>query len=80
MRNFIATFSATIILCGCSLNQIAETAYDSVRNGECLDKTGEIHCDLSDKDNDGISQIDNPGENTNEALEKKARIAREKQK
>ena len=79
MGKCIVMLVAVVTLFGCSLNQVSQMAYDSVKGGECLDREGEINCDLADKDNEGMSRVGSADENTNEALEKKAKMARDQQ-
>ncbi len=72
----------TILLCiiSCSTKQVAEFAYGSVKNSECMDKTGGISCDLNEESYSDLSLIAPPNSNTNEALEKRATKIRESQK
>ncbi len=72
----------TVLLCiiSCSTKQVAEFAYGSVKNNECMDKTGDISCDLNKDNYSDVSLIDPPNGNTNEALEKRAAKIRGTQK
>jgi hypothetical protein len=72
----------TISLCiiSCSSKQVAEYAYGSVKNNECLNKTGDISCDLNKERYSDVSLIVPPNNNSNEALEKRASKIRESQK
>lgn len=74
----ILTISLSVI--SCSTKEVAEFAYGSVKNQECLDKTGDISCNLDDESHSDISLIEPPNGNSNEALEERASRFRESQK
>lgn len=73
----VVLLGSSIWLAGCSMTDVSEMAYGSMKGRECMDKRGEISCDLSSQGPVSGGSIVSPGENTNEALEEKARIIRE---
>jgi len=80
MIKILSILTISLCIISCSTQQAAELAYGSVKNHECLDKTGDISCDLNESNHSDISLIEPPNNNSNEALEKQARKIRESQK
>ena len=80
MKTILAILTISLAITSCSRTQVAEFAYDSVKNKECLDKTGEISCDLNGESDSALTLIEPPSSNSNEALEEHARSIRESQK
>ncbi len=80
MIKIMAILTISLSVISCSTKQVAEFAYGSVKNQECLDRTGDISCDLDEESHSDVSLIEPPNDNSNEALEKRASKIRKSQK
>lgn len=79
MIKLMAILTISLSVISCSTKQVAEFAYGSVKNQECLDKTGDISCNLDEESHSGVALIEPPNNNSNEALEERASKIRESQ-